>query len=327
MTTRPGFIIELLLQKRRDPELLCLILAIVLLIIAFIKPSVIVERASYRYVMVFDITQSMNVADADQLATTRLEFAKRTFIETLDELPCTAEIGLALFTGHRAFLLFTPVSICTHYDELIEMITALDWRMAWEARSEVAKGLYKSIDLIHKLDADIRLVFITDGHEAPPIHPVYHPQFRGEPGRIKGLIVGVGGLVPVPIPKLDYDGNLLGYWAANEVMQVDTYSLGRGTNVANDTLAGVDSGNVQQRIASGSEHLSRLQEKYLQQLADISGLGYMRLDHAEQLARQLQTAHLAESKPQPTDVRWICAMVALVLLLLVQLRPAWKQRP
>ena len=62
-------------------------------------------------------------------------------------------------------------------------------------------------------------VFVTDGHEAPPLDPRHRPAFDDKPGDVAGLLVGVGGLLPVPIPKSDPMGRPLGFWRADEVMQ------------------------------------------------------------------------------------------------------------
>jgi mxaL protein len=299
-----------------DRRLLTLLLAIVLLALTLFDPDVVLQRAVYRYVFVFDITQSMNVSDVGEPDLTRLRFASRRIAEAITALPCGSGAGLALFSGHRTFLLFTPVEVCDHYAELTGMLAALDWRMAWEARSEVAKGLHQSIAILSELDDNIRLVFISDGHEAPPVNASFRPAFRGEPGAVKGLIAGVGGIHPMPIPKLDDNGRLLGYWQPHEVMQVDSYSLGRGgASGDGEAMAGVDSGDLAQRIRTGSEHLSSLRETYLQQLAHETGLHYHRLHDGAALAAALSAPDLAHYEAAATDIRWLPAALALLLLL------------
>lgn len=301
---------------RFDYRLAASLLIVLLLAATFTYPSMILEKPGYRYVFVLDVTQSMNVGDAGPQSQSRLAFAEQMLSEALPLLPCGSEAGLALFSGHRTFLLFTPVEICANYGDLLSMIRTIDWRMAWEASSEVAKGLHKSIEVVDQLADSSRLVFISDGHEAPPLHQNYRPAFRGEPGKVKGLIVGVGGLQSMPIPKLDSDGRLLGYWQPHEVMQVDRYSLGRGgTEVGGEQMVGVDSSDVAARIQAGTEHLSSLREAYLQQLAGETGLGYHRLHDAPALITALTSAPMAYSRAVSTDLRWLLASLALVLML------------
>jgi mxaL protein len=80
-------------------------------------------------------------------------------------------------------------------------------------------------------------------------------------------------------------------------------------------MVGVDSSDVTQRIQSGSEHLSSLHESYLQQLAAETGLGYHRLRTAADFTAALTAAPLAHSEPAATDLRWLLALVALLLVL------------
>ena len=195
---------------RRHPQVLLLLLAAVLMSATLVAPSVPLKRASYRYVLVFDISQSMNTADVGSEAAplVRLEFAKQRALEALKGLPCGSEVGIALFTGHRAFLMLTPIELCANFQELSTMLASIDWRMTWEERSEVAKGVFRSLELLRALSATTRLVFLTDGHEAPPLNPDVKPGFSGEVGAVRGLLIGVGGALPVPIPKFDAEGKI-----------------------------------------------------------------------------------------------------------------------
>lgn len=293
-----------------------LLLAALLLLLALLPPPVELPRAVYRYLLVFDITRSMNVADAGAgNERRRLEVAREAVSGALGELPCGVEIGLGLFSGHRTLVLFAPVEVCRHRRDLRATLTGLDWWLAWEARSEVAKGLHGALDAVEQLDAATRLVFLTDGHEAPPVHPQYRPRFRGEAGAVGGLIVGVGDTRPVPIPKLDRDGELLGYWRPDEVQQIDSYSLGRTGASVRETMVGVEAGDLEERIRTGTEHLSSRHDDYLRQLAEETGLGYAVLSDGPALAEHLLAVEPAEYAPRPTDPRPLPAALALLLVL------------
>jgi mxaL protein len=294
-----------------------LLLAVPLLGLALVLPPVELPRAGYRYLLVFDITQSMNVADAGspQSPRRRLDMARGAVSDALGELPCGAEAGLGLFSGHRTLVLFVPVEVCRHRRDLRAALAGIDWWLAWEARSEIAKGLHGAIAVAEALGAATRVVFLTDGHEAPPLHPQYRPRFRGEVGAVGGLIVGVGGTRPVPIPKLDHDGETLGYWQPDEVQQVDSYSLGRTGASVREAMVGVDAGDLEERIRTGTEHLSSRRDDYLRQLADETGLAYAVLSDGPALAERLLEADLAEYAPRPTDLRPLPAALALLLVL------------
>lgn len=306
------------LRTNLDAQLLLLLLAAVLLLAALAGPSAVLKREVFRFVFTFDVTQSMNVSDVavSDAPVTRLDLAKATVRQTLGRLPCGSQAGLAVFTEHRTFLLFAPVEVCENYAALSTMLDRIDWRMAWAARSEVAKGLYSGLSLAAALGEETRLVFLTDGHEAPPVHPEFRPRFQGTPGEIAGAIIGVGGSEPAPIPRLDGEGKVVGYWAAVEVLQVDTYSLGRGANVQAEPMVGVDMSDVDKRIAAGTEHLSTLRGAYLEQLAGETGLQYFRPETPQQLGTWLTQSGFADYRPAHTDLRWLPGILAVLSLLL-----------
>ena len=292
-----------------------LLAALVLAAAGLGRPMLPLPSDVFRHLVVFDITQSMNVGDAvpGDETLTRLEHAKAAVLEAAAALPCGSELGLGLFTGHRTFLLLAPVEICASYPDVAETVRAVDWRMAWAARSEIAKGVNSGLGIAEALGPQTVLVFLTDGHEAPPLHPDLRPDFGREPGAVRGLLAGVGGPVPLPIPKLDPQGKNLGYWGAEDVMQVDELSLGRGTSVS-EGYAGTEAGAVQGRIASGTEHLSALREQYLRSLANRIELHYRRVTSADDLRTALRHADFANDLTSMTDLRpWLAGVAALLV--------------
>ena len=304
---------------------LFLLAAVGLVGIALSSPKPLREQALFRYLAVLDITQSMNVRDAGPDHERRLDYAIRAIRSILTGLPCGSELGLALYTANRTFLLFNPVEICRHYHEINQILDQIDWPQAWARYSEVAKGLYSALVTARELPAKASLLFLTDGHEAPPINPKLRPVFnKGRPGEVPGLIVGVGGDTPSPIPKLDANNKLLGYWGANEVLQVDVYSLGRNSSSTAESLVGVDTADVAERIKQGSEHLSYLHEGYLRQLASETALGYFRLHSLDDWIAQLSRTELAEWREVPSRIDHWLAGLALVLLSLETLL-AWRR--
>ncbi len=316
------------LAASMDSQLLLLLLALAMAIVAFSGPTADLNRDVYRFVFALDITQSMNVSDVafEHEPVSRLEFAKQAVREALRRLPCGSQAGLAIFTEHRTFLLFAPVEVCENYAVLSTMLDRIDWQMAWAARSEVSKGLYSALDVTGQLGEETRLVFMTDGHEAPPVHPDFRPRFQGTPGRISGAIIGIGGTTPVPIPKLDAEGKTIGHWRAREVLQVDTYSLGRGaTDIEAEPMVGVDMSDVQQRIARGTEHLSLLREAHLRRLAGETRLDYFQPDTAEALGRWLERSPYAHQKVKETNLSWLAGAAAILCLLLALVRVPWRR--
>ena len=283
-----------------------MVIAALSLLYTYNNPTANLSGDTYRYVYIFDISQSMNVTDAvpgdDQL--TRLDHAKQAATESLSQLPCGSEVGIALFSGHRAFLLITPLEICENYGELFAILQQVDWRMTWERSSEVAKGLSKSLSLMSLLEQKARLVFFTDGQESPPIRQGILSRVMTDIGGTQGLVIGVGGDKLVEIPKFTETGRRIGVWKKDEVVQ------GFASDDANDT--------------AGQEHLSSLREPYLQKLSKRAGLDYFRLRDIDEFITRLQSKPLAFTRTATTDIRHVFALLALVLLvisMLVKPRP------
>lgn len=213
--------------------------ALMLAAACVLQPGIVVERPRFEHVVAIDITQSMNVADMvlDGRPVSRLAFAKAALHDALLELPCGSKLGLAVFTEYRALLLLAPVEVCGALAELRATLAGIDNRMAWVGGSEVAKGLHSARTVVQQLPGTPSLLFITDGHEAPPLNARHRPRFDDKSGEVAGAIVGVGARLPSPIPKSDAEGRPLGTWGADEVLQSDPRSRGRGASVGGEQMS------------------------------------------------------------------------------------------
>jgi len=308
-----------------------LVAAAALLALALADPGVPMARARFDHVVVLDVTQSMNVTDEqiDGQPVSRLAFAKQALREALLKLPCGSKVGWAIFTEYRSLLLFAPIDVCDNLVELRTSLAQIDSRMAWSGNSEVAKGLHSAIGIARELADKPTLVFVTDGQEAPPLSPRFRPAFDDKPGEVPGLIVGVGDLVASPIPKSDPTGRPLGFWRADEVMQVDPRSRGRGGSVASETMVdSPDSAAAGPMLGAtpGTEHLSALRQDYLQLLASERGMVFHRLQSRERFVEALMAPALARPVTVRASLRPALAALALCLLLARYLLP-WLRRP
>ncbi|WP_046114844.1 hypothetical protein [Aquincola tertiaricarbonis] len=290
------------------------------------------QRARFDHVIVLDITQSMNVPDAmvEGRPAPRIEAARHALREALLQLPCGSKVGWGVFTEYRTLLVLAPVEVCGHLGELRATLANLDGRMAWINGSEVAKGLHSGLAVARQLPERPSLVFVTDGHESPPLHPRHRPKLQGEPGEVPGLIVGVGQAQPSPIPKRDPQGRPIGVWGADEVLQADPRSRGRGGSVAGEGMADEAGGPTASVGATpGTEHLSGLREAYLRLLAQEDGLQYHHLDSPAGLAAALRDSRFERPVPVRLPLREVLAPMALAVLLLSLaapvLGPAWRR--
>ncbi len=273
--------------------------AVMLLALCLTRPTLPLKRPVFRYLFVIDITQSMNASDYHQagLPTDRLGFAKASIRQALDKLPCGSEVGLGLFTTRNSQVLFAPLEVCGHFPLIADVLDHIDWRMAWAADSHIARGVYTALRETAAWGGDTRLVFFSDGQQFPP-EPDF-PPFDGKPGAIGGLLVGIGGNLPVPIPRLDKENRPLGFW---EYVDLRDYLPPAAMPKDGSSL-----------------YLSRLDEPALRRLATITGLSYLRLENPESLTRALLARNLTTERIVAVDIRWMLGLLALLLLLITHL--------
>jgi mxaL protein len=108
-------------------------LATLLLIAALLLPPFNVPRSSFDYIVVFDISQSMNVEDyaLDGKPVSRLVYAREAARRALRNLPCGSRVGWAAFAEYRTLMLLAPVEVCRNYDDLLASLANIDGGMRW----------------------------------------------------------------------------------------------------------------------------------------------------------------------------------------------------
>jgi len=287
-----------LLRSALEKESLPILVALILLLAALFLPAAKLPRATYTYIVFIDITQSMNVPDyeLDGVPVSRLAYARQALKRALRDLPCGSRVGLGSFAEYRTLLLLAPIEVCGNYGDLLTSLDYIDARMRWSDASEISKGVFWAIRAAKELGDRPNVVFMTDGHEAPPLRPGARPSFDDvKPGEIDGWLIGVGGYSARPIPRTDSEGNVLGYWRAEDVIQRTV-----------DPSAGDQ---------PSQEHLSSLREPHLQELAQQVGFQYARLARPSALSDALRDSRYAQRRPVATDLSWLPAIAALLLLI------------
>jgi mxaL protein len=304
-------------QIGKDYRFWLLALAFAEICLSFIFPSKIEPRPTYELIAIVDITRSMNAEDykLDEKTVSRLEYIKHTLSELVLQLPCESKLGLGVFTDRRSTLLFEPIEVCTGHNELDAAIKALEWRMAWAADSRIANGLFSTLEMLK--DRKETLLFMTDGHEAPPVNPRYRTDFSSVKNKLKGLVVGVGGMQPVPIPKYNQRGEREGFYTAEDVPHRSTFGE---SDLNPEKIEGFNARNAPfgSAEAIGTEHLSALNESYLSQLSLEAGFEYLRLTGSQTMIAKLEASNKYQVvKNIIADIRWRFTILAVVLVLLL----------
>jgi mxaL protein len=306
-------------QNLRDYRFWLLATALLSLSAVFFHPQATAQVSLYRLTFIIDITRSMNTEDyqLDRQPVGRLQYVKHALRQELLKLPCGSQVGLGVFTERRSTLLFEPIEVCSGFAEIDAALAALDWRMAWAADSRIASGLLNTLEMLK--DKDQTLVFFSDGQEAPPPNPRYKPDLSAIKDQVKGVIVGVGGDQLSPIPKFDAKGQRQGFYKPEDVPHRSSFGE---SDLNPEKIQGYNARNAPfgSEAASGDEHMSRLHESYLRQLAAETGLQYRRLTDADSLGQVLQQAEFAKPGQQQVDTGWRYAGLTLLLLAAVYFR-------
>lgn len=297
----------------RDWRFWSLVLAAAAVAAALLVPRVETEREVSDILFVIDITGSMNTRDVvvSGANASRLELVRSTVLDAIQGVDCRSKVGLGLFTERRSFLLFEPVEICGNYAPISGALQQIDWRMAWEGDSYVAKGLYSALELANS--GGWNLMFFTDGHEAPPLANGEVPDFEGKPGAVAGLIVGIGGTEKVPIPKFDADGRETGTWRATDVPQENR--VGVPPKDAS-SRAGWHPRNAPWGASSstGEEHLTSRRDQHLEALAGKTGLRYLKLGEGTSVVAAMTKAASSRRVSVATDFSYFPAGLGLAVL-------------
>ena len=295
------------LRHRRDTALLSA--ALLLLVIAVLRPSVPVQRNIYSYLLVADISQSMNVVDAkiDGKPASRIAFTQKMLHEMTAAMPCGTRVSIGLFAGVSVAALYTPIEVCENFAAIQDTIDHLDWRTAWSGNSRVRESMLTLARVLRTFPEPAQVVFFTDGEEAPRLHAFNTRDLTDFQGGNGWLFVGVGSEKGTAIPKLDDKNQLIGYWGN------DSFAMQPGVAQISEQNFGIRDSNV--ASGEGDRYLSKLSEDYLKSLAkEVSGF-YVRGDSLQSILDAMKQQKPARRDIAPFVLDWILAAMAGLILI------------
>ena len=289
--------------------------AIVVVFFVFFDPQVKQITYVQNTMFVVDISESMNVRDVDypRPKTDRLSLAKETVSKTMASLPCGSLVSLGLFAGDETTILFEPLEVCRHYPAINQVVMEIDHRMRWVGDSKITNALASAINEAKKRDQ--HLIFITDGDEMPHKTSPRITELLNSKNKVKGLILGVGGDTPQPIPHLNQKNQVTGYWTREEaVLQGNHPNL---LAYVQDKAEQADQTQKPDGLFDEvGEHLSALNNKSLEIIASASGLNFLRVQNPKDAVNAYQDQHYKKQALADKDARWMLALVAIGLILI-----------
>ena len=295
------------LRHRRDVSLMSL--ALLLLVIALFKPTIPIKRDVFSYLLVADISQSMNVKDMQWLGqdVTRMEYQQHLLHRIIGEMPCGTQVSIGLFAGVSVAALYTPIEVCQNFAAIEDTIDHLDWRNGWSGNSRVRESMVTMAKLIRSFPEPAQVVYFSDGEETPKLHIFNTRDLTGFQGGKDWLLVGIGSDKGTAIPKLDEKNQLIGYWSA------ESFAMQPGVAQIAQENIGTREDSV--ATAPSDRYMSRLDEKYLISLAkDISGT-YVNGNSVQSILTAMKNQPPARREKTAFDLKWIIASLAGLLFL------------
>lgn len=295
-------------RHRRDVTLLAV--ALLLLIIALFNPKIPIKRDIYSYMLVADISQSMNTVDKtlNGKPVSRMVFMQDMMHRMIGELPCGTNVSMSLFAGVSVAALYTPIEVCENFDAINDTIDHLDWRTAWSGNSRVRASMITLAKTIRSFPEPAQVVFFTDGEEAPKLHVFNRADLTAFQGGEDWLFVGIGSDEGTPIPKFDERNQLIGYWSG------DSFAMQPGIAQISESNLGVRDDNV--AGGTSDRYLSKLDEEYLKDLAkEVNGL-YVRGNDVHDVLSAMRKQKPVRKDKAGFEIRWLLASIAGILFIL-----------
>lgn len=295
-------------RHRRDVTLLTV--ALLLLIIALFNPKIPIKRDIYSYMLVADISQSMNTVDKtlNGKPVSRMVFMQDLMHRMIGELPCGTNVSMSLFAGVSVAALYTPIEVCENFDAINDTIDHLDWRTAWSGNSRVRASMMTLAKTIRSFPEPAQVVFFTDGEEAPKLHVFNRSDLTAFQGGEDWLFVGIGSDAGTPIPKFDEHNQLIGYWSG------DSFAMQPGIAQISESNLGVRDDNV--AGGTSDRYLSKLDEEYLKELAkEVNGL-YVRGNDVNDVLSAMKKQKPVRKDKAGFEIRWLLASLAGILFIL-----------
>jgi mxaL protein len=312
-------------------ETVLLVLAIGMLALALLKPNINLKQAVHNYLLVADVSQSMNAEDEklNDKAVSRLDYTRVLMKKIVQSSPCGTYFSVGVFASDNVALLITPLEVCKNLDGIIDSIDHLEWRMAWKGNSRLSFGVRAAANTFDSLNVPAQMLFFTDGDEAPRVNVTIKQDLSGIQIGQNFTFVGIGGHEKVGVPRYNSNNKRVGYWPIS-----DNNNAGAvGVTYADPSQ---DEPDPPVAYAEYDRFLSQLEEEYLKSLAGEINATYIKgVDHPS-FYDFVQKQKPAASFVSEYSIRWLYLLLALSFALAVYFptiyasqfwKPQYKQKP
>ena len=301
---------QLLYKIIGDKNISFLCLSIVFLILGLINPKVSIERDIHNYIFVVDISQSMLTKDMsiEGQKVSRLDYSKKLLQGIMDQLPCKTNVSIGMFAGVSVAATYTPINICDNYSAINSTIQHLDWRSVWSGNSRIREGLSNLARLIRSFPQSARVVFLTDGEEAPRLHTFNTRDLSQFQGETDWLMVGIGSEEGSAIPKYDSENQLIGFWS------IDSFALQPGIAQISESNIGARNDSI--AFSESDRYVSKLNEKYLIEISSMIKGQYVKGDSVNSVVSKMNMIPPSWRDKSELPLRNLFVTLSLIFFLL-----------
>ena len=291
-------------------ETVLLILAAAFLLLALIKPQIQLKQNVHNYLLVADVSQSMNAEDmkVNNLPVSRLDYTQRMMKQVVKSSPCGTYVSVGVFAAENVALLIMPLEVCKNFDIINDTIDHMEWRMAWSGNSRMTFGVKAAESTFDYLNIPAQMLFFTDGDESPKANGINKLDISDVRIGKNVIFVGVGGLEPAPIKRFNANNKFVGYWGTDAAAE----SAGGGI-MYND--ASKDDPDPPVAYAEFDRYLSKLDVDHLKGMAaEIKGQ-YIKGEDKPEFYEFIQSQAPVAKLVTDYSMRWIFLMIAALLVL------------
>lgn len=285
--------------------------ALLMLLLALVKPKIQLEQEVHNYLLLADVTQSMNAEDMrlDGRNVSRMAYTRHLMRKIVETSPCGTYVSLGVFAAENVGLLLTPLEVCANYDAITDTIDHLEWRMSWHGNSRLSFGIKSAAAVFDSLNVPAQLLFFTDGEEAPKVNAINKLDLADVQIGPHVLFVGVGGHQPVPIPRFNSSNKWVGYWSSD----TKENSAGAIGDKYSDTSK--DEPDPPVAYAEFDRYLSQLDSVYLKSLAAEIKAHYIEGADTQKFYDFVQAQKPAARISTAYSASWIYLSLAGLLVL------------
>jgi mxaL protein len=297
---------------KRNHETLLTIAALGFLLIALLKPNIQLKQEVHNYLLIADVSQSMNAEDEklNGKLVSRLAYTQKLMKNIVQSSPCGTYFSVGIFASDNVALLITPLEVCANLDAIADSIDHLEWRMAWKGNSRLSFGVRAAANTFDSLNVPAQMLFFTDGDEAPRVNVTIKQDLSGVQIGQNFMFVGVGGHEKVGVPRFNSANKRVGYWPISENNNSGAVSV---------TYADPSQDEPDPAIAYAEydRFLSQLEEEYLKSLSGEINAKYIKGQDTLAFYDFVQKQKPAASFVTDYSLRWFYLFLSLLLVLAV----------